>query len=325
MRIGIFGYGNLGRGVELAVRGNSDAELVCVFTRRNPREVTTATGADVRAAAEAAAFEGKIDVLVVCAGSNADLPHLTPELAEHFCTVDSFDAHARIPGHYRAVDASAARTGHTALIAGGWDPGLFSLFRLYAAAVTPGARTQTFWGPGVSQGHSEAVRGIPGVLDARQYTIPDPEAVEAARRGEARLLSMQRTHRRKCFVVLKDGADAAEIERKIREMPGYFAGFDTSVEFVSREDMALHHATLPHGGLVVCSGGTGLDGKHRVNAEVCIRMDSNPEFTGNVLVALARAAFRMQSRGETGAKTVFDVRPTDLSPLTPEALRAQLL
>lgn len=323
MRIGIFGYGNLGRGVELAARNNADAQLVCVFTRRNPGDVQTQTGIEVRSAAETDAFREKIDVLIVCAGSSGDVTKLTPLLAERFHVADSFDAHARIPAHYRAVDRAALRTGHLALISGGWDPGLFSIARLYASAVMPAGQCRTFWGPGVSQGHSEAIRGIPGVLDARAYTIPDSAALDAFRSGED--VSARRLHRRKCFVAIEEGADASEIERAIKQMPGYFEGCETSVEFVCAEELRAAHSALPHGGLVACRGATGLNGQNRVNIETSLRADSNPEFTGNVLIALARAVYRMSKRGDTGARTVFDVCPADLSPMDPEALRAEYL
>lgn len=325
MRLAVYGYGNVGRGVECAAAQNPDAELVCVFTRRDPETVRTLTGVPVRRAEEADACAEQFDVLIVCGGSASDLPALTPALARRFHVVDSFDTHARIPEHFARVDAAARAGGRVALIAGGWDPGLFSLLRLYGAAVLPDGRSDTFWGRGVSQGHSEAVRRIPGVLDARQYTVPLPGAVEAARRGDAPELPAQKKHRREVYIVAAEGTDRAAIERAVVTMPDYFVGYETAVHFISAAEMARDHAALPHGGLVLRTGRTGLHGEHRQRIEFRLTLASNPEFTGSALVALARAVHRLAQRGETGCKTVFDLAPADLSPLSGEALRARCL
>lgn len=324
-KLGIYGYGNIGRGVECAIRQNPDMELVGVFTRRDPAQVTTLTGAPVYPAAEAEAFAEQIDVMLLCGGSATDLPELTPLLARGFNVVDSFDTHARIPEHFAAVDAAARESGHTALISGGWDPGMFSLNRLYASAILPDGKDYTFWGRGVSQGHSDAVRRIPGVLDARQYTVPIPEALEAVRSGACPELSTRQKHRREVYVVAAEGADHAAIEQSIKTMPNYFDEYDTTVTFISAAEMARDHAALPHGGFVFRTGTTGLHGEHSHTIEYRLRLDSNPEFTAGVLVALARAVCRLHARGDTGCKTVFDIPPALLSPLSPEELRARLL
>ncbi|MBQ3791952.1 MAG: diaminopimelate dehydrogenase [Clostridia bacterium] len=325
MRIGIYGYGNLGRGVELALAQNSDLRGVAVFTRRDPSSVRTLTGLPVVSASEIGQYEDQIDVLVLCGGSATDLPEMTPNLAKRFNVVDSFDTHAKIPEHFETVDRSAHDSGHLALISGGWDPGLFSLSRLYASAVLPDGKDYTFWGRGVSQGHSDAIRRIDGVLDARQYTVPSESALEAVRSGQCPELSVRDKHFRECYVVAKEGADLSRIEREIKEMPNYFADYDTSVTFISAEEMAEKHGQLPHGGSVIRTGKTGLHGEHTHTFEFSLKLDSNPEFTGSVLCALARAVGKRAARGETGCLTVFDLAPKDLSPLTDEEIRAHLL
>ena len=325
MKIGIYGYGNLGRGVEAALRQNPDMEIVGVFTRRDPKTVKTVTGIPVYSASLVADFETEIDVMIICGGSATDRPEMTPVLAKHFNVVDSFDTHARIPEHFANVDAAAKAAEHTALISAGWDPGLFSLARLMMNTVLPEGKDYTFWGRGVSQGHSDAIRRIPGVKDARQYTVPVPSALEAARGGENPDLSTRQKHTRECFVVAEDGADQSLIEKQIKEMPNYFADYDTTVTFVSEEELKKNHAELPHGGMVIRSGSTGEGGKYKHVMEFSLKLDSNPEFTSSVLVACARAVGRMNGRGDFGCKTLFDVAPADLSPLTPEEMRKKLL
>ena len=325
MKIGIYGYGNLGRGVEAALRQNTDMEIVGVFSRRDPAKVKTVTGIPVYSASLAEDFATEIDVMIICGGSATDLPEMTPMLAKHFNVVDSFDTHARIPEHFANVDAVAKAAGHTALISAGWDPGLFSLARLYMNTVLPEGKDYTFWGRGVSQGHSDAIRRIPGVADARQYTVPVPSALESARSGENPDLSTRQKHTRECYVVAEEGADRAKIEQQIKEMPNYFADYDTTVTFITAEEMKRDHAELPHGGQVIRSGATGEGGKHKHVMEFSLKLDSNPEFTASVLVACARAVGRMNSRGDFGCKTLFDVAPADLSPLTPEEMRKKML
>ena len=325
MKIGIYGYGNLGRGVEAALRQNTDMEIVGVFSRRDPAKVKTVTGIPVYSASLAEDFATEIDVMIICGGSATDLPEMTPMLAKHFNVVDSFDTHARIPEHFANVDAAAKAAGHTALISAGWDPGLFSLARLYMNTVLPEGKDYTFWGRGVSQGHSDAIRRIPGVADARQYTVPVPSALESARSGENPDLSTRQKHTRECYVVAEEGADRVKIEQQIKEMPNYFADYDTTVTFITAEEMKRDHAELPHGGQVIRSGSTGEGGKHKHVMEFSLKLDSNPEFTASVLVACARAVGRMNSRGDFGCKTLFDVAPADLSPLTPEEMRKKLL
>ena len=325
MKIGIYGYGNLGRGVEAALRQNTDMEIVGVFSRRDPAKVKTVTGIPVYSASLAEDFATEIDVMIICGGSATDLPEMTPMLAKHFNVVDSFDTHARIPEHFANVDAAAKAAGHTALISAGWDPGLFSLARLYMNTVLPEGKDYTFWGRGVSQGHSDAIRRIPGVADARQYTVPVPSALESARSGENPDLSTRQKHTRECYVVAEEGADRAKIEQQIKEMPNYFADYDTTVTFITAEEMKRDHAELPHGGQVIRSGSTGEGGKHKHVMEFSLKLDSNPEFTASVLVACARAVGRMNSRGDFGCKTLFDVAPADLSPLTPEEMRKKML
>ena len=325
MKVAIYGYGNLGRGVECALAKAPDAELIGVFTRRNPDSVQTRTGAPVYRASDLESFRGRIDVLILCGGSATDLPEQTPALAESFCVVDSFDTHARIPVHFANVDAAARKGGNLALISCGWDPGMFSLNRLYANAILPDGADYTFWGRGVSQGHSDAIRRIPGVRDARQYTVPVPAALEAVRAGLEPELSTRQKHLRECYVVAEEGADKAAIEEAIKTMPNYFADYDTTVTFLSEEELLRDHSELPHGGSVIRTGRTGLNGEHSHMIEYQLRLDSNPEFTGSVLVAFARAVVRKAGRGETGCITVFDVAPADLSPLSGEELRAHML
>ena len=325
MKLGIYGYGNIARGVESAVAQNKDMELVGVFTRRDPARVVTVSGAPVFAANTLEDHAEDIDVLIICGGSATDLPEMTPALARICNVVDSFDTHARIPEHFANVDAAASATGHTALISGGWDPGLFSLARIYANAALPEGADYTFWGRGVSQGHSDAVRRIPGVVDARQYTVPVPEALDAVRSGAMPELTTRQKHTREVFVVAQEGADLARIEHDIVTMPNYFDEYDTTVTFITAEEMKANHAELPHGGFVIRTGVTGFDRQHTETFEFRLQLDSNPEFTGSVLVALARAVGRMNARGQVGCKTVFDVAPADLSPLSGEELRAHLL
>lgn len=324
MKIAIYGYGNLGRGVEAAMKYHKDAELVAVFTRRDPASVKTA-GAPVYSADSILDFKDKIDVLILCGGSATDLPEMTHKLAEHFNVIDSYDTHATIPAHFARVNETAEKSGHIAMISGGWDPGLFSIARLYASSVLPEGKDYTFWGRGVSQGHSDAIRRIEGVLDARQYTVPVPEALESVRNGENPELTTRQKHTRECYVVAKEGADLARIESEIKNMPNYFADYDTTVTFISLEELRANHSALPHGGSVIRSGKTGLSGEHKHTVEFSLALDSNPEFTSSVLVACARAINRMYARGMTGCKTIFDIAPADLSSLSPEELRAHML
>ena len=323
MRIGIYGYGNLGRGVELALRHNPDMKLVGIFTRRNPSTVRTATMAAVHGADRVEDFAEDIDVMLLCGGSATDLPKMTPGMARMFNVVDSFDTHAHIPEHYEKVNAAAMETEHTALISGGWDPGLFSLARLYMNAALPAGKDYTFWGRGVSQGHSDAIRRIPGVKDARQYTVPIQEAVNRVLAGENPELTVRQKHLRECYVVAEEGADQEKIAQAIRTMPDYFADYDTSVTFITEEEMKRDHSQLPHGGQVIRSGKT--DGDHRHVLSFSLKLDSNPEFTGSVLLACARAVQRAYERKHYGCITLFDVPPADLSPLSGEELRAHLL
>ena len=325
MKLAIYGYGNIGRGVEAAVRQNPDMALTGVYTRRDPASVKTKTGVPVYAAADILQHKDEIDVLMICGGSATDLPVLTPMLARDFNVVDSFDTHARIPEHFANVDAAAKAGGHTALISGGWDPGLFSLNRLYANAILPPGSDYTFWGRGVSQGHSDAVRRIPGVADARQYTVPVPEALEAVRAGKCPELTTRQKHTREVYVVAKEGADKAAIEKAIKTMPNYFDEYDTTVTFITAEEMARDHSELPHGGFVIRSGVSGLNNEHTHTIEYRLTLDSNPEFTALTLVALARAVGKHAARGDYGCKTVFDLAPADLSPLSAAELRAHML
>ena len=325
MKIAIYGYGNLGRGVELAIRQNPDTELFGIFTRRDPKTVKTLTGAPVYAAQDVENYTADIDVIIICGGSASDLPEMTPMLAKSFNVVDSFDTHARVPEHFANVDKAALTHAHTAIISAGWDPGLFSLARLYMNTVLPDGKDYTFWGRGVSQGHSDAVRRLPGVKDARQYTVPVEEALAKVRNGENPELTTRQKHTRECYVVAEEGADKALIEKQIKEMPNYFADYDTTVTFITEEEMKRDHSELPHGGQVIRCGSTGLDGTHRHVMEFSLKLDSNPEFTASVLVACARAAVRMNSRQIFGCKTLFDVPPADLSPIDPEEMRKKLL
>ena len=325
MKIGIYGYGNLGRGVECAAKYHKDVELVGVFTRRAPETVKTVSGVPVYSADKIEEFCGKIDVLILCGGSATDLPVMTPELARSFNVIDSFDTHAKIPTHFENVDKSARESGHVALISAGWDPGLFSILRVYSSAVLPNGKDYTFWGRGVSQGHSDAIRRIPGVVDARQYTVPVESAIEAVRGGECPDLSTREKHKRECYVVAEDGADLAKIEREIKEMPNYFADYDTTVTFVSAEELKRDHSGLPHGGSVIRNGKSGFEGENNHTIEFSLKLDSNPEFTSSVLVAYARAIHRMHSRGIVGCKTVLDVCPADLSEMSADELRAKML
>ena len=326
IRIGIFGYGNLGRGIECAVRQNPDMELVAVFTRRDPSTVKINTaGAVVARADEADSFVGKIDVMILCGGSATDLPLQTPALAKKFCVVDSFDTHARIPEHFAAVDAAAREGGNAAMISVGWDPGMFSVNRLYAGAILPDGKDYTFWGKGVSQGHSDAIRRIEGVVNAKQYTIPIESALEAVRSGSEPTLTARQKHLRECFVVAEEDADKERIEREICEMPNYFADYDTIVHFITAEELARDHAGIPHGGFVIRTGKTGAELENSHVIEYSLKLDSNPEFTASVIVAYARATYRMKNEGVVGCKTVFDVPPVYLSPKSREELIKELL
>lgn len=326
LNIGIYGYGNLGKGVEAAVSLNDDTKLVGVFTRRDPEGVRIATdGVGVYRTSDLDRFKNEIDVLIICGGSATDLPEMTPALAKDFNVIDSFDTHAKIPEHFDNVDAAAKAGDKIAMISGGWDPGLFSLARLYMNSVLPVGCNYTFWGRGVSQGHSDAIRRIKGVADARQYTVPVESAVEAVRNGEDPVLTTREKHTRECFVVAEEGADLAYIENAIKTMPNYFADYDTTVHFISAEEMARDHSALPHGGSVIRSGKTGFGQENTHVCEFSLKLDSNPEFTGSVLVAFARAIKKMYDRGDRGCKTVFDVAPADLSALSLECLRKTML
>ena len=326
MKIAILGYGNLGKGIECAVKQNADITLACVFTRRDPKSLTIKTaGVPVYSAAEVEAHKDEFDVLILCGGSATDLPAQTPEYAKICNVVDSFDTHARIPEHFANVDAAAKAGNNTALISCGWDPGMFSLNRLYANAILPDGKDYTFWGKGVSQGHSDAIRRIEGVQDGKQYTIPVDSALEAVRSGSNPELTTRQKHIRECFVVAKEGADKAKIEAEIKNMPNYFADYDTTVHFISQEELDRDHSGIPHGGFVIRSGKTGWDNEYNNIIEYSLKLDSNPAFTSAVLVAYARAVYRMNKEGNTGCKTVFDVAPAYLSPLSGEELRAHLL
>ena len=325
MKIAIYGYGNLGRGVECAVKYNPDMKLVGIFTRRAPESVKTLTGAPVFSANDILNYKSQIDVLVICGGSATDLPVMTPMLAKDFCVIDSFDTHAKVNEHFTAVNEAAKCGGTLSLISCGWDPGLFSIARLYSNAVLPSGADYTFWGKGISQGHSDAIRRIDGVVDARQYTVPVEGVLSAVREGKCPTLSTRDKHRRECFVVAEVGADKARIEKEIKTMPNYFADYDTTVHFITKEELLRDHSGMPHGGSVIRCGKTGLAGENTHTIEYSLKLDSNPEFTASVLVAYARAIYRMRSRGEVGCKTVFDVAPIDLSPLSPEEVRAHML
>ena len=326
IKIGIMGYGNLGRGIECAIKQNADLELVAVFSRRDPKTVKILTEtAKVFSADEVLNFKDKLDVLILCGGSATDLPVQTPLYAEHFNVVDSFDTHAKIPEHFENVDKVARSSGHIAVISSGWDPGMFSLNRLYAGAVLPEGQSYTFWGKGISQGHSDAIRRIDGVLDARQYTIPIESALEAVRSGSNPELATRQKHERECFVVVSDNADKQKIEQEIKTMPNYFADYNTTVHFISQEELDRDHKGIPHGGFVIHSGKTGWNSENTHIIEYSLKLDSNPEFTASVIAAVARAAYRMNKDGLTGCTTMFDLAPAYLSPKSADILRKELL
>ena len=323
MKVAIYGYGNLGKGVENAVLLSPDMELVGVFTRRNPQTVKTIK-APVYSASDILSFKGHIDALIICGGSATDLPEMTPSLAEHFNVIDSFDTHAKIPEHFARVDSVAKNAKTTALISCGWDPGMFSIARAYASAILPNGKDYTFWGRGVSQGHSDAIRRIEGVVDARQYTVPIQDALDRVRSGENPELTTREKHLRECYVVVEEGADKARIEKEIVMMPNYFADYNTTVNFITLEELKEKHMGIPHGGKVIRTGETGTNGNKHV-IEYSLTLDSNPEFTASVLVAYARAIGKLNARGEFGCKTVFDIAPADLSAMSGEELRKHLL
>lgn len=326
IRIGIMGYGNLGRGIECAVRKNPDMEVVAVFSRRNPETVKILSeNAKVYSADDVLNFKDKIDVLILCGGSATDLPAQTPEYAKNFNVVDSFDTHAKIPEHFANVDKAAKESGNVAVISCGWDPGMFSLSRLYANAILPDGNDYTFWGKGVSQGHSDAIRRIEGVVDAKQYTIPVDEALEAVRSGSNPELSARDKHIRECFVVAAEGADKAKIENEIKTMPNYFADYNTIVHFISKEELERDHSGIPHGGFVIRTGKSGWNDEHSHVIEYSLKLDSNPEFTAGVIAACARAAYRMKADGATGCKTMFDIAPAYLISMSNEEIRAKML
>jgi len=326
MKIAIYGYGNLGRGVEAAIKYNPDMTLFGVFTRREPSAlIPKCKDTRVFSASEILKYKDEIDVLIICGGSATDLPEMTPTLARDFNVVDSFDTHAKISEHFDRCDEAARSSGKIALISAGWDPGLFSVARLYASAALPEGKDYTFWGRGISQGHSDAIRRIEGVLDARQYTVPVPEALNSVRCGECPELTTREKHLRECYVVAEEGADKAKIEREIKSMPNYFADYDTTVTFVTLDELRANHAGMPHGGSVIRNGVTGLSGENGHTVEFSLKLDSNPEFTGSVLVAYARAVGRMAARGESGCRTVLDVAPIDLSLHSPRELYRHLL
>ena len=326
IRVGIVGYGNLAKGAECALRQAPDMTLAAVFTRRDPNSVKILTpNVPVCAISDLPGWKDKLDILLLCGGSAKDLPEMTPRFVRDFHVIDSFDTHADIPAHFARVDAAAKETGHIAVISTGWDPGLFSLNRLYASAFLPQGETYTFWGKGVSQGHSDAVRRIPGVMDCRQYTIPVEAALEQVRKGENPQLTTRQKHTRHCFVVAKPGADLAAIEKEIKTMPHYFDEYDTTVEFITAEEMARDHSGLPHGGSVIRSGVTGWEGENTQTIEYKLTLDSNPQFTSSVLVACARAAMGLHSQGITGCQTIFDIPPAYLSPLTRDQLLRTML
>ena len=325
IRIGIVGYGNIGRGVELAIERNADMKLVAVVTRRNPQDVKVLTeGVKKVHFDDVLSLKGEVDVMILCGGSATDLPVMGPELAKHFNTIDSFDTHAKIPEYFANVDEKAKEGGHVGIISVGWDPGMFSVNRLYAEAILVQGSTYTFWGKGVSQGHSDAIRRIPGVKDAKQYTVPIEAAVEEVRSGSEPALTARQKHLRDCYVVAEEGADLQKIEEAIKTMPNYFADYDTTVTFITEDELKKTHSKMPHGGFVIRTGETGRDGNKHV-IEYSLKLDSNPEFTSSVLVAYARAAYRMARNGDMGAKTVFDIPPVLLSQKTPEQLRKEIL
>ena len=326
IRIGILGYGNLGKGIECAIKHNPDMKLEAVFTRRAPESLTVKTeGAKIYSASTLAEHKDEIDVLILCGGSATDLPVQTPEAVKYYNVVDSFDTHARVPEHFENVDRAGKESGHIGIISVGWDPGMFSLARLYSNVILTDGADYTFWGRGVSQGHSDAIRRIEGVKDARQYTVPVPEAVEAVRAGKNPELTTRQKHTRECFVVAEEGADLARIENEIKTMPNYFADYDTTVHFITEEELKKNHSGLPHGGSVIRTGKTGWNDENTHTIEFSLKLDSNPEFTTQVMVAFARAAYRLNQKGESGAKTVFDIPPVMLAAQDPAELRAHLL
>ena len=326
IRIGILGYGNLGRGIECAVKQNDDMELAAVFTRRDPNEVKIQTeGVKVYSVEDAVKMKDDIDVMILCGGSATDLPKQTPEYVKYFNIIDSFDTHAKIPEHFANVDAAAKESGKIGIISVGWDPGMFSLNRLYANAILPDGKDYTFWGKGVSQGHSDAIRRVEGVIDARQYTVPVESALESVRNGENPELTTRQKHTRECYVVVEEGADKARIEEEIKTMPNYFADYDTTVHFISEDELKANHNGIPHGGFVIRCGSTGWNGENSHIIEYSLKLDSNPEFTSSVLVAYARAAYRLNKEGISGAKTVFDIAPAYLCKQSGEELRKNLL
>lgn len=322
MKVAIYGYGNLGKGVEIAVNNAPDMEVFGVFSRRSPKNVKT-FGSPVYSANDISKYKGVIDVVIICGGSATDLPVMTPALAKDFCVIDSFDNHANIPTHFNAVDEVAKKAKTTALISCGWDPGMFSLLRVYSQAILPNGQDYTFWGKGISQGHSDAIRRIEGVADARQYTVPVSDAVASVRAGENPILTTRMKHKRECYVVLKDGADAKKVENEIKTMPNYFEPYDTTVTFVSQEELNEKHKGLPHGGSVIRSGNTSENNKSVI--EYSLKLDSNPEFTASVLTAYARAVVKLNKKGQYGCKTVFDVSPADLSPIDYEEIISHYL
>lgn len=326
IRIGIWGYGNLGRGVECALKQNPDMELAGVFTRRDPKTVQILTeGASVYSTEDVEKMKDAVDVMILCGGSATDLPVQTPKCAQMFHVVDSFDTHAKIPEHFAKVDEAAKSNGKIGIISVGWDPGMFSLNRMYANALLPNGTDYTFWGKGVSQGHSDAVRRIDGVKDAKQYTIPVDSALDAVRNGDTPELTTRQKHTRECYVVAEEGADLASIENEIKTMPNYFSDYDTTVHFISEEELKKNHSGIPHGGFVIRSGKTGWNEENTHVIEYSLKLDSNPEFTSSVLVAYARAAYRLSQEGQSGCKTVFDIAPAYLSAQSSEELRKQLL
>ena len=326
MKIGILGYGNLGKGVESAIRQNKDMELTCIITRRDPSQIKPLTdGVKVYSVADIEKLKDMIDVLVICGGSATDLPKQTPEFVKYFNVIDSFDTHAKIPDHFANVDKIAKENNHIALISCGWDPGMFSLMRLYGSAVLPEGQDYTFWGKGVSQGHSDAIRRVKGVKNGKQYTIPVQEALDAVRAGTNPQLTTRQKHIRECFVVAEEGADLKQIEHDIKTMPNYFADYDTTVHFISEEEFNANHAGIPHGGFVFRTGVTGINKENTHVIEYRLKLDSNPEFTSSVILAYARGIYRLHKEGVTGCKTVFDIAPAYLSPLSNEELRAHML
>ncbi len=325
IKVGLYGYGNIAKGVECAVKQNKDMEVTCVFTRRNPETVSTISGAKVYKTDDVLNHKDDVDVLVMCGGSATDLPEQTPAMAEHFNVVDSFDTHKRIPEHFANVDVAAKKSGKIGIISVGWDPGMFSLNRLYGSCILPDGADYTFWGKGVSQGHSDAIRRIDGVVDARQYTIPVEEALDAVRSGSEPQLTTRQKHTRECFVVAEDGADLERIKNEIVTMKNYFDEYDTTVNFISQEELDRDHKGIPHGGFVIRTGKTGKDLEHNHVIEYSLKLDSNPEFTSSVIVAFVRAAYRLNKEGQSGCKTVFDIPPAYLSAKSSEELRKEML